>query len=139
MLAVVDANELFSLLIKGNGKSEMLFFSENVELLAPEKILLEFARHKSEILKKTHRSNEEFSRLLSIAEKRIELVPKEEYNPYLPKALSLLPTHPKDAQYFALALKYSCILWSEEKLLKKQSSVIVLNTQEFFEKLVKEP
>jgi predicted nucleic acid-binding protein len=139
MLAVVDANELFSLLIKGNEKSEMLFFSENIDLLAPEKILLEFARHRSEILKKTHRSNEEFSRLLGIIAKRVELVPKEEYSLYMPKALSLLPTHPKDAQYLAVSLKYSCILWSEEKLLKRQSAVMVLNTQELFEKLVKKP
>jgi len=34
--------------------------------------------------------------------------------------------------YFALALKFNCPVWSEEKLLKKQLFVKVLNTFELF-------
>ena len=49
--------------------------SNNVELIAPEFLLIEFSKDKSEILSKTHRSEEDFSKLLSIFEK---------YNIYTP-------------------------------------------------------
>lgn len=135
MLVVVDANELFSLLIKGTSKSEAILFSDKVELIAPEFLLIEFSDNKKEILSKTHRSEVDFSRLLSIFERRITFPPKEEFERFIPKSLKLFPEHTKDAPYLALALKFNCILWSEEKLLKKQSSVKVLNTSELHAEL----
>ena len=35
--------------------------------------------------------------------------------------------------YFALALKLNCGLWSNDKELKKQSKVKILNTNEVYE------
>ena len=135
MLVVVDANELFSLLIKGTSKSETILFSDKVELIAPEFLLIEFSNNKKEIRSKTHRSEVEFSRLLSIFERRITFLPKEEFEKFIPKALKLFPEHTKDVPYLALALKFDCILWSEENLLKKQFSIKVLNTWELHAKL----
>ena len=135
MLVVVDSNELFSLLIRGSQKSETIFFSEDIELIAPEFLLIEFFNNKEEILSKTHRSEEEFSRLFSIFERRIKFIPKEEFKKFIPQASELFPKHIKDAQYLALTMKFSCVLWTEEKLLKKQSLVKALNTQELFKLL----
>ena len=132
MFTVVDANELFSLLIKGSRKSEAILFSGNIRLIAPELLLIEFSKNRHEILSKTHRSEGDFSRLLSVLERRIEFIPRQEFEEFIPRALKLFHGHTKDAPYLALALKFGCILWSEEKRLKEQSSVKVLNTDELF-------
>jgi len=138
MLIVVDANELFSLLIKGTPKSESIFFSDNLKLIAPELLLSEFSKHKQEILSKSGRSKSDFLRLVSILGRMIEFIYKEEFEEFIPRALKLFPEHTKDVQYLALALRFNCILWFEEKLLKRQSSVRVLNTEELFNSLTLE-
>lgn len=132
MLVIVDANELFSLLIKGSRRSAEILLSNKLELIAPEFIMVEFSKNKEEILSKTHRLESEFIELLSIFEKQIKFIPKEEFEEFIPEASKILPEHPKDAPYFALALKFKCLIWSEEKLLKKQSSIKVFNTFELF-------
>ena len=48
MFVVVDANELFSLLIRGTKKSESVLFSDKIDLIAPEFLLTEFSKHKNE-------------------------------------------------------------------------------------------
>ena len=130
MLVVVDANELFSLLIKGSEDARGILLSDKLELIAPEFILLEFANNESEILSKTHENSEEFSQMLSIIGSRITLFPKQEFVRYIRESSELLPGHAKDAPYLALALKFNCPLWSEEKQLKQQSRVKVLTTKE---------
>ena len=130
MIAVVDANELFALLIKGSKEAKELLVSEKLRLIAPEFLLVEFSNNKEEILSKTHRTEEEFLEVLSIIRDRIKFVPGEEFKDFIPIARKLFPEHPKDAPYLALALTYNCLLWSEEKLLKKQSSIKVFNTAE---------
>ena len=43
--------------------------------------------------------------------------------------LKLAP-HPKDAEYFALALRFVFPIWSNEKAFKKQSKVKVFSTSD---------
>jgi len=135
MLIIIDANELFSLLIKGNRLSKELFISKNIELIAPEFILEEFANNKEEILSKTHRTEEEFSELLSVFSDRVKLISKKVFESFIPEACELIPNHTKDKEYLALALKFNCPIWSEEKLLKTQTKVRILNTQELYSNL----
>jgi|SRR3989344_8920686 len=135
MLVVVDANELFSLLIRGTKNSEEILVSNKVQLIAPEFLLLEFSNNKEEILSKTHRTEERFNKLVSMFERRIKFISREEFEGFIPKACELIPDHAKDAEYLALALKYNCSLWSEEKLLKKQAEIKVFNTFELSELL----
>jgi len=137
MLIVADANELFSLLIRGNIYSEIIFFSDEIELIAPEFILIEFSNNKEEILSKTHRTEYEFSKLLSVFERRIRLIPQEEFEKFIPEAYKLFPEHQKDIPYLALALRFNCPIWSEEKLLKKQNKVEVFTTRELISFLYK--
>ena len=89
MLVVIDANELISLLIKGSEKSEFILFADEIELIAPEFLFIEFSKHKNEILLKTHRTDADFSRLLSIFERRVRLIPKEEFREFIQEAESL--------------------------------------------------
>ena len=133
MEAVIDANELFSLLIRGSHSSETILFSDRIVLIAPEFLLEEFKKNREEILKKTHKTDMDFVRLLSVYKRRITFVPKEEFTDCLDEAISLLPDHPKDAPYLALALKRNAFIWSEDKALKRQSKICIRTTKEFAE------
>ena len=135
MQIVIDANELFSLMIKGSKSSKEIFLSKNIELIAPEFILEEFSHNKEELLSKTHRTEAEFSEVLSVFKDKIKLIPEQEFCEFIQEANKLFPEHTKDASYLALALKYKCPIWSEEKLLKRQQNVEVFNTKELFDKL----
>ena len=133
MFVVIDANELISLMIRGSRYAREIFLSEKIKLIAPEFIIEEFANNKEEILLKTRKTEQEFLIALSILKDRINLVPESEFADYMKSACSLIPLHQKDAVYFALALKYDCPIWSEEKVLKKQNQIKVLDTLELYE------
>lgn len=125
---VIDANILFSALIKDSFAYNLLF-SGSIHLFTPEYIFTELEKHKEEILKKTKRTEEEFFRLLEILKRRIDIVPLEELVPYVKDAEKLTPD-PDDMAYFALALKLNCAIWSNDKKLKEQNKIRVYNTHE---------
>ncbi len=126
---VVDANILFSALIK-RGKTEEIIFEEDLHLFAPEFIFEEFDKYKSSILNKTERTNEEFEELMEILKKKIKTVPNEETERFIVEARRISPDK-KDADYFALALKLKCPIWSQDNALKeKQKEVTVYLTDE---------
>lgn len=125
---VIDANVLFSALIKG-GFSYSLLFSGKFHLFTPEYIFTEIEEHKEEILEKTERTTEEFFRLVEILKRRINIIPLEELVPYFDEAEKLTPD-PDDIAYFALALKLNCAIWSNDKKLKTQDTIKIFNTQE---------
>ncbi|MEK0336574.1 MAG: PIN domain-containing protein [Nitrosopumilus sp.] len=133
MLLVVDANILFSAAIKEAKTSELLV-SDGLEIITPEFIFSEFKKHKDEVLEKTHRSPEDFSKFLLVVEDKIEVIPGSELKPFLKEANSLSPD-PDDIQYFAAALKYNCAIWSDDAALKKQSEVKVYSTSELLKEL----
>ncbi len=128
MELVVDANVLFSALIK-ESFSYNLLFNEKFHLFTSEYIFTEFEKHKEEILKKTERITEEFFRLIEILKRRINIIPLEELIPYIEEAEKLTPD-PDDMTYFALALKLNCAIWSNDKKLKDQNKIKVYNTHE---------
>ncbi len=125
---VIDANILFAALIK-EGVSIELIFNENFHLFAPEFLLEEFAKYKSEILKKTKRTEEEFNEILDILKNIITLIPKEEFSEFLAEAENISPDK-KDIQYFALALKLKCSIWSNDKDLKQQDKIKIYPTHD---------
>jgi len=126
---VIDANILFSVLIK-SGKTEELLFEEDLHIFAPEFIFEEFEKYKDLILDKTERSREEFDELMIILKKKIKTIPNEETNKFIIEAEKICPDE-KDVDYFALALKMRCPLWSNDKELKsKQKVVIIYSTEE---------
>ena len=102
--------------------------------MPPEKLLIEFEKYKEEILGKTHRSPDEFYKFVGIFGELIELIPFEEIKPFIGKAKEICPDA-NDVEYFALALKYNCSIWSNDKALKRQSTIKVLSTSELLELL----
>ncbi len=135
MKLIVDANVLFSALIAG-GKTRELFYSEKLNLIAPEFLLTEVEDHQEEICEKSRLSEEEFEFILILFRKRIDIVPKEDFEEYLIKANEYCPD-PDDTEYFALAMSEDAILWSDEKRLKDQEEVKVISTSELISMLKK--
>lgn len=127
---VIDANILFAALIKESVTKELIL-SNGINLFAPEFLFEEFYKYKEEILKKTNRSLEEFNEIFMILTNIITLIPEEEFSLFLEKAKSISPDE-NDSVYFALALKLNCAIWSNDKKLKNQNRVEVLNTEEIF-------
>lgn len=125
---IVDANILFAALIK-DGKTSDLLFREELHLFTPEFILTEFTKYKKLLLKKTHRTKEDFQKLLELLERQINVFPFSEIKPYIKKASKLSPD-PKDVPYFALALLLNASIWSNDKALKQQSSIKIFSTDD---------
>jgi len=125
---VIDANILFSVLIK-KGKTEEIIFEEDLHLFAPEFIFEEFSKYEGLIRDKTERNKGEFERLMDILKKKIKTTSNEETQPYIKKAKEMSPDK-NDADYIALALKLRCPLWSNDKELKKQKEVLVYSTED---------
>ena len=82
---VIDANVLFSALIKDSFAYNLLF-SGSFHLFTPEYIFIELEKHQEEILKKSERTDEEFFRILEILKQRIVIIPLEELVPYVKEA-----------------------------------------------------
>lgn len=131
MKLVVDANIIFSALIKDSFTAELLFNKE-LELCMPEFILKEFAKHENMLMVKTRKNSAEVREAFKELEKVIRLAPDPEYAPLLPPAKVISPDS-DDIAYFALALKLGCPIWSNDKLLKRQEAVRVYSTSELKE------
>lgn len=125
---VIDANILFSILIR-KGKTEEILFSEDLHIFAPEFLFEEFNKYTDLVMEKTGRSKQEFEGLVRIIKKRIKTIPNEETEKYIEKAKKISPDK-NDADYFALALKLKCPIWSNDKELKKQEKVTVYSTED---------
>jgi predicted nucleic acid-binding protein len=126
---VIDANIVLSFLIKETGFTRQ-FLSEKALLLhSPEFLFEEIAAYRELMLKKGNFSNSQFEDLLQLLKSIVHIIPRLVYARSLSLARSFSPDI-DDIAYFALVLHYNCPLWSNDKALKKQSVVSVLNTAE---------
>jgi len=133
MKLVVDANILFAALIKKGSTAELLI-SDKLQLFAPEFLFTEFTKYEELILKKTHRSHEEFNQLLEILKEQITIIPKKKITPFIYKAEKISPD-PKDTVYLALAFALKSNIWSNDKRLKQGQEIItVFSTEELIDK-----
>ena len=63
--------------------------------------------------------------------KNIILVDKAVLSKTITQAVDIVESiDPQDAVFFSAALALNAVLWSDDKALKKQKEVIVLNTKE---------
>jgi len=125
---VVDANVLFSALIK-DGFTGKLFFEERLEIYAPEYLFEEFEEHRGEIMQKTNRGESEFWEVIDILKSRINVVPFSEFERFMERAQKVSPDK-DDEVYFAVAFAINGAIWSNDRRLKGQKAVKVLNTTE---------
>jgi len=102
---------------------------DEVEFFAPFRLLAELEKNRDEIRHKSGFSLRDFEAFVGILKLRIGFIPIEQFLDEIPEAKTLAP-HLKDVEYFALALKLDCPIWSNEKAFKKQSKVKVFSTSD---------
>jgi len=132
MLVVVDANELFSAIISPSGKTAELFLSDKIEIISPIFILKELDKYKSLLLDKSKIKERDFSLLIALLFSRIKFFETDEYKEFFPKAQEICPDK-NDTEYFALALKLNCPIWTNDKKLKEQNKIKIYSTEELIE------
>ena len=128
MELVIDANIVVSALISDEGKARELIFLPNFSLFAPEYLLEEIEKYKGLIIKKSGLDEKSFEAAKSLIFSRIKFISVSEFKSFIDKASEICPDE-NDEEYFALALKLNCLLWSNDKKLK-QGSLKVLTTSE---------
>lgn len=133
MELVIDANILFSALIK-EGTTRELLLNSRLRLYAPEFLIEEFTKYVSLLSKKTRVPEKKLKDLLKemFEEANVKVIATPELSEFMPKATEISPD-PNDAIYFALALKLSCPIWSNDKRLKQQRSIKIYSTKDLIE------
>ena len=131
MNIIIDSNALFSALIK-NSKTRRIILDYDGFFLFPSFIFIEMQKHEDELLEKSGLSIEDFKKLLRLIIKKVVIVPNEVLVPYKNEAYDIVKNiDPDDALFVACALAYpNSVIWSDDKKLKRQTKVKVLNTQE---------
>ena len=84
---------------------------------------------KERIMKFSEIDEISFLFLISLLQRKIETIPKENFDNWIDEAMKISP-HSKDVPYFALALAFNAAIWSDEKAFKKQNKVKVFSTEE---------
>lgn len=127
----VETNILYSFFWKNSPTHDILKSAvSEFELVSPKFALEELNKHKEEILFNSRIRSSEFNELIKLLSTFVEFIEISEYKEFMDESKSLFPEHLKDVDFFALALKLKCPLWSNEKLHKKQSEVKLYNTDE---------
>ena len=128
---VLDANILFSALLS-KSLTRNLLFNQQLKLYAPEYLISELNEHltnDAELKQKLKLAEDEIEILVRKLLENIEVIPLEEYRKLIKKSLEISPDE-FDSPYFAVSLLKKIPLWSNDKRLKKQKEVKVINTQE---------
>jgi len=111
------------------GLKQKLFFSKDIESKSPDRILFEIGKHWKELADKSGLSEKDLELEFTAIRLQLTTFSLNNFSNLLKKGTETSPD-PDDSEYFALALKLNCPIWSEDKELKKQDKVRVFNTKE---------
>jgi predicted nucleic acid-binding protein len=131
MKIIIDSNVLFSALIKDSAARGIILRS-NILFLFPSYIFDEMEKHINELLAKSGMRQEDFNALLSLLLEKVLIVPQESIEPYKKEAVRIVKDIDiNDSVFIACALAHKgSAIWSEDKMLKQQCRIKVLNTKE---------
>jgi len=129
MKLVVDSNIIFSAIISPGGKTAELIFVKGLELFSAKTLEQELFEHKGELMKKACLPEIYFDLLRELLFSKISFLEEKELDIFIPKAKEICPDV-GDVAFFAVCLAKDIPLWSNDKELKKQSVVKVINTEE---------
>ncbi len=136
MKLVADSNVLFTFFWKNSAFREIV--AQDVRLVSPQFALDEIDGHKEEIMNKTGINRKEFEEMLKELLQKVSFAHLDEYARFVNPALDAIQDRPQsekdalgeDVDFLALAMKHDCLLWSNDRLLKKQTKVGVVSTKE---------
>ena len=133
MKIVIDSNILFSALIKDSITRRIILDYEN-QFLFPSYIFEEMEIHKTELLTKSKMKEKDFEELLNLLLRKVIIIPNEVLSHYKKEAYQIIKDiDPDDAIFIACALAFTdSVLWSDDKKLKQQSKVRIINTNEIY-------
>jgi len=132
MNLILDNNILFSLM---NPHSMNSFVFENlseIEFFAPLFIVEEFNKYEKECLRKSKLNKNDFNQRKKEIFSRINFIQFPEFKKYVRFAQEFCPDE-NDVFYFGLCLKLNLPLWSNDKNLKEQDKVVVLDTKDLID------
>lgn len=133
---VIDANILFAAFMKDSTTRKLLLTKTPAPLrLYTTPVLMEEVYKYRKLLarKASIAENEVMDLMLElVSASNIEIVEEKELNTFRDQAEKVSPRK-NDAPYFAVALYKKCGLWSNDKPLKRQNSVVVITTKELLE------
>jgi len=145
MKLVVDANVLFSFFKSESITRELVLNPEleyNLELFAPKLVLKELGKHRNDICSKFGLSPEDFDIMFSSLEIFINIVERNVFESFFPRAKDALSENIKDVPYAALSFWFKdrgdkISLWSNDKGLKvlEKYGVKVFSSQELIKEL----
>ncbi|KXB05664.1 hypothetical protein AKJ50_00360 [candidate division MSBL1 archaeon SCGC-AAA382A13] len=81
-------------------------------------MLEEIDKHREELLEGTNLPEDEFHEVMGFLSREIDTIPASQFEDFLQKGEEVSPD-PKDFEYFALALKQDCPIFSGDKKLKQ--------------------
>jgi predicted nucleic acid-binding protein len=128
MLVVADTNIILSAAIARSHTLDILF-EARLEIVAPEFVLAEIRAHSAELQEKSGLDKTELEEFLERLFGRVRIIPKSGYGRFKNRAAEITPDK-DDWPFFALAMSENCALWSNDKRLKEQKAVRVINTAE---------
>jgi len=134
MELIIDANILMSALISTEGKTFDLILNDKIRLFAPDYLFLEIKKYENLILEKSGLSESDFKLFLALVSSRIEAISQEGLKEYKKQSKKISPDI-NDYPYFALSLKLKIPIWTNDKKLKEQKIIKILNTQEIIKLL----
>ena len=137
MKLVVDTNILFSF-FKKESFTRKLILDSSLELVSPELALKELRKYSKELSKKSKINHDALDSIFSLLEEHVEFVPLYVYKNEFKNSLKIIKKFSQndveefldDIDFFALASKERCSIWSKDALFKKQSIIKVFNTTE---------
>lgn len=133
---VIDANIVISALFKDSFTRKFLLKARKPRLFAPDFIMEELSKYLPEFSERMKVGESELRATLEqlFLASELKVVSKQEYSRFMETAAEISPDI-KDVQYFALALKIGCPVWSQDSDFKRQFVVKVYSTKELFQKL----
>lgn len=127
MELVVDTNILFSF-FNERSRARQLSVSGEVILYSPTFALKELEEHKPDIMKDFLLNESQFEIIMKLLKTVVTFASEDKYSDMFARAKEISPDL-DDVDFFALALKLDCAIWSDEEKLRRQSAVQVLTTE----------
>ncbi|MFO7991901.1 MAG: PIN domain-containing protein [Thermoplasmata archaeon] len=132
MKLVIDANILFSFFKKRSFTRDFILSHPEIEYFTPIYVFEELDKHKDFIETKAKIEDKVYDLITRELKEYVEVVDLKEIQVKWDTAEEICPD-PNDIPYFAVSLYIECPLWSNDKNLKDQDKVKVLNTEELVE------
>jgi predicted nucleic acid-binding protein len=137
MRFVVDTNIIFSAIIK-DSTTRRILLHPMFEFYIPEFVFIEMEKHSDEIIEKSGLTKEEYHLMVDTIISRITVVPKSDFEDYLPKSEQIMEKIDEDdTSFLAVAMYLGTDIWSDDEDFQKQSAVNVWKTKDMVKLLSK--